>query len=218
MVIGMKIRFLVAALVATLVAAGASAEVIERIMAVVNGQPIVRSDVTAALRFNLTPPAPAGTDPVAWTVDRLIERTLMLSEVDRYQPPEPAAAEIDRHVAALEQQAGGAAALDSVLAALGLTRDRLRTYIRDDLRIATYLHERFDSAAEPPEADVLTYYREHPSEFTVGGTLQTFEQAQDEARRKVADARRSALISDWVASLRRRADVTVLPLHVTGQP
>jgi hypothetical protein len=114
--------------------------------------------------------------------------------------------------------AGGAAALDSALAALGLTRDRLRTYIRDDLRIATYLHERFDTAAEPPEADVLTYYREHPSEFTVGGTLQTFEQAQDEARRKVADARRSALISDWVASLRRRADVTVLPLHATGQP
>ena len=209
----MKSRLLATAFVAALLVTGASAEVIERIMAVVSGQPIVLSDVTAALRFDLTPPAPAGTDPVAWTVDRLVERTLMLSEVERYQPPEPAAAEIDRHVAALEQRAGSAAALDATLSALGLTRDRLRAYIRDDLRIATYLNERFNSAAEPPETDVLTYYREHPSEFTTGGRLQTFEEAQEAARQKVADARRTALISEWVASLRRRADVTVLPVQ-----
>ncbi len=206
----MRSRILAIALTIALFGAPASGEVIERIMAVVGGQPILMSDVTAALRFHLTPPAPAGTDPVAWTVDRLIERTLMLSEVDRYQPPEPAGAEIDRHVAELEQRAGSPAALDSTLSALGLTRERLRSYIRDDLRIATYLNERFESASEPPEGDVVTYYREHPSEFTIGGKLQSFEEAQDAARRKVADARRSALIGDWVTSLRRRTDVMLL--------
>lgn len=209
----MKSRTLAIAFTVALLGTAASGEVIERIMAVVGGQPILMSDVTAALRFHLTPPAPAGTDPIAWTVDRLIERTLMLSEVERYQPPEPAKAEIDRHVAELEQRAGSPAALDSTLSALGLTRERLRTYIRDDLRIATYLNERFESASEPAEADVVTYYREHPSEFTVAGTLQSFDEAQDAARRKVTETRRTALIADWVTSLRRRTDVTVLPVE-----
>ena len=70
------------------------AEIIDRVMAVVGGQPITLSDVHAVLLFRFVDP-PAGTrDPLAYALDRSIERTLMLAEVDRFQPPEPAPVEI----------------------------------------------------------------------------------------------------------------------------
>jgi hypothetical protein len=121
----------------------ARGEIVDRIMAVVGGQPVTLSDVHAALMFRFVQP-PAGTpDPLAHALDRLIERNLVLAEVDRFQPPEPAPVEITLRIAELEQRAGSAEAFARALAVTGTTRDQLRRYIRDDLRIATYLNQRF---------------------------------------------------------------------------
>jgi hypothetical protein len=129
-------------------ASTAQAEVIDRILAVVGGQPLTLSDVTAARQFGLIEP-PAGTaDPLAYVIDRLIDRTLMLAEVDRFQPPEPDPVEITIRVDALEQRAGSAAAFDKALAVTGTAREQLRRHIRDDLRITTYLNQRF-GATDP---------------------------------------------------------------------
>ena len=69
--------------------AAPSAEVIDRIMAVVGNQPITLSDLNAGILFRFVD-VPAGTrDPLAFALDRLIERNLILTEVDRFQPPEP---------------------------------------------------------------------------------------------------------------------------------
>ena len=126
----------------------AHADVIDRIMAVVSGQPITLSDVTAARQFHLVEP-PAGTaDPQAFVVDRLVERILVLAEVERFQPPEPDPSEIATRIDALERQAGSASAFDKALAVTGLTRDQLRAHIRNDLRITTYLNQRFGPNAD----------------------------------------------------------------------
>ena len=129
------------------------ADIIDRIMAVVDGQIITLSDVTAALQFHLVEPPPGTPDPVAHTVDRLIERTLVLAEVERFQPPEPDPIEITIRVDELERQAGSAAAFDKLLATTGLTRGRLGRHIRDDLRITTYKNQRFGANTPPAERD-----------------------------------------------------------------
>ena len=119
------------------------AEIIDRIMAVVGGQPITLSDVNAALVFQLVQPPAGSADPLASVLDRLIDRNLMLAEVDRFQPPEPAPVEISLRIDELEQRAGSPAAFAQALAVTGTTRDQLRRHIRDDLRMATYLNQRF---------------------------------------------------------------------------
>ena len=56
-------------------------EVIDRMMAVVAGDLILQSDVTAAVEFGLVPPAPS--DDVTRTVlAQLVDRSLMLAEVE----------------------------------------------------------------------------------------------------------------------------------------
>ena len=72
-----------------------TADVIDRVLAVVGGQIITLSDVNAALRFGLVP-ADVSTDPVDAALQRLIDRRLMLAEVERYAPPEPSPASLSR--------------------------------------------------------------------------------------------------------------------------
>ena len=123
-----------------------------RRMAVVSGQTITLSDVNAALQFHLVE-APAGTaDPIAYAVDRMIDRTLVLAEVERFQPPEPDPIEMTIRIDALEGRSG-AAAFEKLLAVTGMTREQLRRYIRDDLRITTYLNQRFGATTEPATRD-----------------------------------------------------------------
>ena len=129
------------------------ADVIDRIMAVVGGQPITLSDVNAALYFHLVEP-PAGTrDALVFAIDRLVDRTLMLAEVDRFQPPEPDPVEITIRLDQLERAAGSTEAFEKSLQVTGSTRDRLRRYIRDDLRIATYKNQRFGAAVSASDRD-----------------------------------------------------------------
>lgn len=185
-------------------------EVIDRIMAVVLQQPILLSDVNAALSLKLIQVPPGTGDPVALVLDRLIERTLILGEVDRYQPPEPVTPEIDSRVKEIEERVGSPDAVNRIMAATGMTSDRLRQYVRDDLRLTTYLNQRFGTSSQPSDAELQAYYREHASEFTVNGRLQPFEEVAPAIRERLVQARRATMVSDWTGSLRRRADVTVL--------
>jgi hypothetical protein len=186
-----------------------TAEVIDRIMAVVLQQPILLSDVTAARSLQLVQVPPDSADPTAAVLDALIERALMLSEVERYQPPEPAASEIDARVADITRRVGSPEAVEKLMAATGMTLDRLRLYLRADLRLTTYLNQRFGASSKPSDEEVLAYYREHAAEFTSGGNVQPFDAVSDSIRERLAQTRRMTLINDWTASLRRRADVTM---------
>ena len=181
----------------------ARAQVIDRILAVVDGVPIMQSDVAAAMRLGLVR-VPGTADPSSAVLDRLIERRLMLAEVERYAPPEPAEAGVDRRVAEIRAQVGSP--FDRILQETGMGLDQLRRYVRDDLRIDAYLAQRF-GAIVPSEDDILQYYREHAAELSPA----TFDQAHDRVRAMLVAERRAGTIRDWVAGLRRRANITVLP-------
>jgi hypothetical protein len=155
-------RKILLALLMIVSAHAAGADVIDRIVAVVAGQPILLSDVTAARQFQLVEIPAGATDPIAYTAERLIDRTVMLAEVERFQPPEPDPIEMTIRVDALERRAGSAAAFDRLLSITGMTRDDLRRYLRNDLRITTYLNQRFGANADAAdrEAAIRTWLAE----------------------------------------------------------
>jgi hypothetical protein len=121
-----------------------SGELVERTLAIVAGTAITLSDVRAAMALGLV----EATRDVDGATGELVERALKLREVERYAPPAPDAARIDAQLSGIRERLG-APQLQVVLAANGLTEARLRAWIRDDLRIATYLEQRF--AADGPE-------------------------------------------------------------------
>ena len=130
-----------------LIAASLHAEVIDRVLAVVAGQVITLSDVTAARELGLESAAGAA-DPVRAILTKLIDRELELAEVERYAPPEPSAESVDRALAAIRARFPSAKAFDDTLARAGLDAGRLRETLRQDLRIRAYEDQRFAAAGD----------------------------------------------------------------------
>ena len=117
-------------------------ELIERTLAIVGGQVITLSDVQAATAFGLVEAARAAKDLGAAT-EMLIDRALMLREVQRYSPPEPPEEDVARKLSEIKAGFRGADDFAHALEASGFTEQRLLSWIRDDLRIASYLNQRF---------------------------------------------------------------------------
>ena len=150
-----------------------TAETIDRVLAVVAGQIITLSDVTAARALGLQSPGNAA-DPVRVVLSKLMDRELVLAEVERYAPPEPAPDAVDREIDAIRARFPSGDSFDAALARSGLDEKRLREIVRQDLRIRAYEEQRF-AAADP--------------------------------------ARRQTLVDEWIAGLRRRADIIDLYLQ-----
>ena len=130
--------------------------------------------------------------------EEVIDRTLMLNEIRRVAPPEPAPAAVEARIARMRGKFGSPEALAQALSASGLDESAMRAYAADDLRLAAYLDDRFSSGAQPGDEEVRQVGSEHP-ELTAA-----------EARARLVGERRQALVTAWVAELRRRADITIL--------
>lgn len=185
-------------------AVASAQELIERTLAIVGGQVITLSDARAAMALHLVDAEP-GADELEGVTSRLIERALMLREVQHYAPPEPAERAVDDRVALARVRFPSEEAFAAALATSGFSAERLRAWIRDDLRVASYLDQRFAAAGVPTDQEVSAYYDEHKAEFEQGGVPPA--DAVPLIRERLAGERRRELITDWVSDLRRRTEV-----------
>lgn len=204
-------RILTTFLFTLALSASAHAEVIDRILATVGGALILQSDAVAAARLGFVA-LPGQGDPLQFTLDRLIERRLMLIEVDRYAPPEPSRPMLDERMQQVDQRIGSGERLDAILRETGFTVEQLRLYVRDDLRIEGYVQQRFGTAYRPSDEEVVAHYRSHEGEFTRDGRVLPFEAVRDLARSSLIAERQGAAVREWMAGLRRRTEVNVLYL------
>ena len=183
-------------------------ELIERTLALVGGQPITLSDARAAVALGLLRGEPRADDIAALTA-LLVDRELILREVQRYAPAAPSEAAVDARFDQVRKRFPDAAAFTRALEVHGFTDGRLRAWIRDDLRTIAYLAQRFASASTPTDAEVNSAYARSRGDFDKAGT--SFEQAVPVIRERLIAARRAELIDDWLSDLRRRTDVVILP-------
>ena len=193
-------------LMGLVLSASPGAEVLDRVLAIVAGDLILLSDVQAARGFGFV--SVEGADPDAQALARMIDRALILAEVERFTPPEPDAASVDKGLVLVRERFSSPQAFDAALARVGIEERHLREYVRQDLRMNAYLEQRF-TAVPPPEDEIGRYYREHPDLYTRNGVLMTFDAARPEIVQVLAAESRRAMVNDWVAGLRRRADVRV---------
>jgi hypothetical protein len=178
----------------------AQGQLIDRIVARIESTTITLSDVRTAIELGLVP-APVGSDMAA-AITAMVDRQLMLAEVQRFPPPEPPAAAIDQERAVLLMRTTSAR-----LAAAGLDERRVRELARDTLRIQAYLDQRFGNAAQISDEEAAAYYQAHPAEFTRAGVLAPLADVLEAARQRASAARRQATIDQWARDLRMRTDV-----------
>ncbi|HEX6322851.1 MAG TPA: hypothetical protein VFZ36_03925 [Vicinamibacterales bacterium] len=188
---------------------------IDRLAAVVGGEPIFLSDVREVVRLRLLDPAGAlaplvdapGASEESRALVRMINRRLVLAEVARYSQAPPPAAD----VAAAEK--AWAARFDAVPA-----RDPafVRAFLIDTLRIDRYIDQRFTAAAQPTRDEARAYFDANPARFSRAGAPARFEDVEDEARNRLAEERRLAMVREWLDALRERGNVRVVGTLVRG--
>ena len=140
-------KVLIAAAVIAGVTVGARAqEVLDRVLAIVAGEMITLTDVTAARDFGLVE-AERAADPVRDILPRLIDRELILAEVDRYAPPEPSAEALESELRERRARFATEQAFQYALTRSGVNEGRLREALRENLRIRAYLDQRFAATA-----------------------------------------------------------------------
>jgi len=201
----MAIRTLFLALMVGVLSEPASAEVVDRVLAIVEGRLIMLSDVVATRELGLLPTAESdGVTPAV--LDALIDRALILREVDRYAPPDPDPDELDRQLQLIHARFSSVGEYEAVLEKTGLGERHVRERLRHDLRIRAYLDQRF-SVAPASEEDLERFYREHPEQFSAQGNLRPFEQVRTRLVQAVNDERRRTLVEQWVDDLRGRATI-----------
>jgi hypothetical protein len=189
-------------------------ELIDRVLAVVGGELITLTDVTAARDLGLVT-VPAAANPIRAILSRLIDRELILAEVERYAPPEPPSDAVDREARAVRERFDTDEAFQRALQRSGIDEKHLRETLRENLRIQAYLDQRFAVPA-PSDEELRVYYRDHPQAFTRGTAERSFDEARSQIVQAVVAERRKPLVDDWVAGLRRRGDITDLYLTAPG--
>jgi hypothetical protein len=188
--------------------APAASDVLDRIVAIVGGRVVLLSDVTAAGALGLIPipgdVGGSGGDEVRQTVNRV----LVLEEVERFAGVQADPAAVAARVEAIVGRAGPD--LEPLLARTGMDRALLRRLADEQIRIERYLDQRFTGAAQPTDEEVDALVREQGPAWARDDLLGPGTDAPTLARQRLIDARRQQLIREWIASLRRRADITMV--------
>lgn len=187
-------------------AAATQSMTLDRILAVVAGRAILQSDLAAVVEFELERADETG-DPMAALLERLIDRELILSEVERYVRAAASQAIVEARFQAVRGRYDSAQDFDTALEQLGLDVVQLRNRIRDDLRIEAYLEQRFGSTARPTDEAVLRYYRENRATFVRNDGIVPLAEVESAVRDRLAEEQRLALIAEWTLQLRRRATI-----------
>lgn len=125
----------------TLAVPASAAEPLDRILARVDGQVILLSDVRAARVLRMA--GVSAQEDLSAATHALVDRQLVLAEAMRGLPDAPDASRVDTEVAAMRARAGDPSRVDSMMAETGVTAEHLRRLARESLWIAAYLQQRF---------------------------------------------------------------------------
>jgi len=138
-------------------AQGQTARVIDRIVARIEGDIILLSQVRELGAFQQLVEGHAETDDVLLT--KLIEQWIVQTEATESRFPQPAQTEVDRELARLVGQFKTPDALADKLRELGLTAAQVRRMIARQIFIGRYIDYKFRPTVQIESAEIGKYYQ-----------------------------------------------------------
>ena len=197
--------------------------VLDRVVADVDGQAILASDVDDEMRFSALIP---GTEPAAdntpqRAMNRVIDRTL----VDQQRALQPGVAvvpqkDVDDAIATMRKQISAATNTDcetdagwtAYLAQYGFTPDEIQERMKERLEILKFIDVRFGVVVQVSNADVRNYYDQvlTPELEHNKQPLPDFRTVAPKIRQILRQRQVSNLIDEWLKSLRAEDHVQIL--------
>ena len=200
----------------------ANAVVPDRVVAVVNNQAILASDVDDEVRLAVLDPGGAGlvlTPKRA--LEQLISRALIQQQIrqEDAQAAEPTQAEVDARLTEIRREVPACLHFNcaseqgwtAFLAAHGLTPQRVESYLRYRVQILRFIELRFRQGIRITPEEIETYYRETLlPQYEPGEEIPPLAKVAPRIQEILLERQVNVLFDDWLMNLRRQGDVEVL--------
>ena len=219
-------RFLTSVLLCVVVglAAARAADVLDRILAIVNNTPILLSDWDEAWRCEALL---AGRAPESYSeaeqkqvFQRLVDQELLRQQMRTYLLAPVTAEEIQQQFKNVRAQLSGGddARWKSLLAGAGVTEEELTRRLRHQMEVERFLDVRFRAGIRVDDRTVSRYYRDEflPELRKAGGKEVPLDQVSGKIREIIVQQRMSEQASGWIQTLREQADIQI-PAEVSAQ-
>jgi hypothetical protein len=197
--------------------------VLDHVVAVVNNQAILASDLDDEIRLAVLDPARGGLGVLAPAValDQLISRALIQQQIrqEDQQATEPPQAEVDARLMEIRKElppclrfnCATDAGWKAFLTAHGLTPERVENYLRYRLEILRFIEERFRLGISITPEEIATYYRQTLlPQYAAGDTIPPLTEVSPRIQEILLERQVNVLFDDWLKNLRKQGDVEVL--------
>ncbi len=197
--------------------------VLDRVVAVVNNQAILKSDLDDEIRLSVLDPERGGLGVLTQkrALEQLIGRALVQQQIrqEDEKAAEPPQAEVDARLAEMRTELPACirqnCAMDSgwkaFLAAHGLTAERVEGYLRYRLEILSFIERRFRQGIQISPQQIGMYYRETLlPQYAAGETIPALEKVAPRIEEILLQQQVNVLFDDWLKNLRKQGEVEVL--------
>lgn len=193
-----------------------SQEVVDRMVAVVNKQVILQSELddAAHIEFLLQgKPLSAVTGPEMGAVlDRLIDQGLLQQQIVDNSVLEFATDEVANQIRDVRSKLPGATEDEkwlAMLAAYGVNEQDVALHIAAQLRILKFIDLRFRTLARADRASVANYYNQKliPELRKQGAAEPPLSQVSDRIEEILTEQRINELLNSWLQALRSQANI-----------
>jgi len=196
---------------------------LDSVVAVVNRQVILSSDVDDAVQLAVLDPAPgaggAMTRPRA--LEELISRALIEQQIrqEDLQSIEPSAEEVTARVEEIRRQLPACvrahcttdAGWNAFLNAHHLSEQQVQSYVHNRMEILRFIEQRFRQGIEITHGEVENYYRNTLlPQYPPGVAAPPLGDVQSRIEEILLEQQVSALFDNWLDNLRTHGDVEVL--------
>jgi peptidyl-prolyl cis-trans isomerase SurA len=196
--------------------------VLDRVIAVVNNQVVLASDLDLEMRMSRLLPVGDGRESTPeQSLERLTTRALIEQQVVQEDPHgmEIAAKDVEENLAELRQNLPGckhqdchsAAGWKAYLATLDLTPERVSDYWSNRMAVLRFIERRFRSGIRISAEEIQKYYQETlVPRYAQREDAPALERVAPRIQEILLQQQVNALMNDWLKSLQDQGQVEIL--------
>jgi peptidyl-prolyl cis-trans isomerase SurA len=197
--------------------------IVDRVVAVVNRQAILESDIEDEIQLSILDPSTSGQKEMSpqQALDRLISRALIQQQIRQEDLPAtvPDSKRITESVAEIRNDLPACvragcrtdAGWMAFLALHELTPDRVQIYMRNRLEILSFIEMRFRQGIRIAPEEIEKYYRDTLlPQYPAGETPPPLDQVSSRIEEILLQQQVNVLFDTWLANLRSQGQIEVL--------
>jgi peptidyl-prolyl cis-trans isomerase SurA len=193
-----------------------AADVVDRIVATVNGHVILQSDWDDAVRFEAfiegRPLEKLTDQDRARALDRLIDQELLREQSQGADAPQPPSEEVQQRIMDIqkEHQATTSTAWHAALARYGLAQKQVETWLAHDIAVLHQVEARLRPTVQIAPQMIESYYQDTflPELRKSGAKDVPLAQVSGKIREILTEQKVNELFTSWLHSLRSESKIS----------